>query len=58
MKDIETAKNIVDAASIGVVAGTLIQWLPAIAAVFSIIWMTIRIWETKTVRWWLRKWRK
>ncbi len=31
VKDAE--KYILDAASVGVVAGTLIQWLPAIAAV-------------------------
>ena len=58
MKDIEPAKNIVDAASIGVVAGTWLGWLPTIATALTVIWMLLRIWETKTVRWWLRKWRK
>lgn len=46
----EHAKNIVDALSIATVVGTLAQILPAIAALFSIIWSIIRIWETQTVR--------
>ncbi len=58
MKDVEIGKHVVDAASVGVVAGTLLQYLPALAAGLSIVWMMIRIWETKTVQWWLRKWRK
>ena len=58
MKDVETAKHAVDAASVGVVASTFIGRLPSIATALTVIWMLIRIWETKTVRWWLRKWRK
>jgi cadmium resistance protein CadD (predicted permease) len=46
----ETAKHVVDAASIGIVASTIMQWLPAIAAIVSIIWGLIRIYETKTVQ--------
>ncbi len=52
MKDVETAKNIVDAASIGVVASTVLAWLPAIATSLSIVWFLIRIWESKTARYW------
>ena len=58
MKDIGVGKHIVDAASIGIATATVIKLLPAIAAALSIIWFLIRIWETKTVRWWLRRWRK
>jgi len=50
MHDHETAKNIVDALSIGAVVGTLAGWLPAVAAMLSIIWTTLRIYETKTVQ--------
>jgi hypothetical protein len=46
----ETAKHVVDAISVATVIGTLAQVLPAIAAAFTIIWTTIRIYETKTVQ--------
>jgi len=36
--------------SIGTVIGTLAQVLPAIAAIFTIVWTVIRIYETKTVQ--------
>jgi hypothetical protein len=35
--------------------GTLMSWLPSIAALFTIIWTAIRIYETKTVQGWLKK---
>lgn len=45
-----------DAASVLTLVGTLANALPAIAAVFTIIWTAIRIWETKTVQdWWSRR---
>lgn len=51
----ETSKHAVDALSIATVVGTIATWLPAIAAVFSIVWTGIRIYETKTVQRWLGK---
>lgn len=39
-----------DALSAAVVVGTLAQWLPAVAALMTIIWTTIRIFETRTVQ--------
>ncbi len=39
-----------DVASIGVLGATLLKWLPAIAALFTIVWTGIRIWETRTVQ--------
>ena len=48
----ETTKHLVDAVSLMTVAGTLIDMLPAIAAIFSIVWSAIRIWETDTVKGW------
>jgi hypothetical protein len=32
------------------VVGTLVEMLPSIAALFTIVWTLIRIWETKTVQ--------
>ena len=51
----EASKHIIDFASIVTVLGTLADMLPAIAAVFTIVWTAIRIYETKTVQGWLRK---
>jgi hypothetical protein len=45
--------KLVDVASFGVVVGTLAGALPAIAALFTIIWTAIRIYETDTVQGWL-----
>lgn len=39
-----------DILSIGVVLATLASWLPSIAAIFTIIWTAIRIYETQTVQ--------
>lgn len=51
----EASKHILDGLSIATVLGTLVQVLPSIAAVLSIIWSIIRIYETKTVQGWLGK---
>ena len=55
MEHHETTKHIIDAISIGGVMATLAGWLPAIAALFSIVWSVIRIYETKTVQRLLKK---
>ena len=46
----DIAKATGDVASFGVLGATLLQWLPAVAALFTIVWTAIRIWETRTVR--------
>jgi chromate transport protein ChrA len=43
-------KNVVDAVSIGTVVATLAGVLPSIAAIFTICWTGIRIYETETVQ--------
>lgn len=48
-------KPIGDAISVSVVLATLANWLPAIAALASLVWSGIRIYETKTVQRWLKK---
>jgi hypothetical protein len=45
-----SSKTIVDAVSIMTVLGTLMNILPAIAALFTIVWTAIRIYETDTVQ--------
>jgi hypothetical protein len=51
----ETIKHVVDALSVMTVIGTLVDMLPSIAALFTIIWTGIRIWETDTVQRWVNK---
>lgn len=51
----ETVKHAMDALSVVTVLGTLMNFLPNIAAVFTIVWTGIRIYETKTVQGWLGK---
>jgi hypothetical protein len=46
----ETAKTVGDALSIVTVVGTLAEILPAIAALFTIVWTILRIYETTTVQ--------
>ena len=46
----ETMKPAGDILSIGVVLATLASWLPSIAAIFTIVWTAIRIYETRTVQ--------
>ena len=49
-QDTEAVKNVVDALSIGTVVATLAGVLPSIAAIFTILWTAIRIYETETVK--------
>ena len=51
----DTVKHAVDALSIVTVLGTLVNILPSIAALFTIVWTAIRIYETRTVQGWLNK---
>ena len=48
--DQETLKHMVDGASILTVIGTLVEFLPAVSALLSIVWVAIRIYETDTVK--------
>ena len=46
----EAGKQVLDGISFFTVVGSLLEMLPAISAVLSIVWVSIRIWETKTVQ--------
>ena len=48
----ESTKHAVDALSVVTVVGTLMEFLPAVAAIFTIVWTAIRIWETDTIKSW------
>tara|TARA_B110000977_G_scaffold170104_1_gene220541 strand:+ start:731 stop:922 length:192 start_codon:yes stop_codon:yes gene_type:complete len=53
----DSAKYVVDVVSVFTVLGTLVDFLPAVAAAFTIIWTGIRIWETDTVKNFVKKWK-
>jgi len=46
----EAGKQVLDGISFLTVVGSLLEMLPAISAVLSIVWVSIRIWETETVQ--------
>jgi len=46
----EGTKQVMDAVSIVTVVGTLGNMLPPVAALLTIVWTVIRIYETKTVQ--------
>jgi hypothetical protein len=46
----EGTKHVLDGLSLITVLGALVDILPAVAALFTIVWTGIRIYETKTVK--------
>ena len=46
----EGTKQVVDAVSVFTVVGTLGELLPPMAALFTLVWTAIRIYETETVQ--------
>ena len=55
MSQHETVKHAVDAVSVATVVGTLAEILPAIAALFTIVWTGFRIYELQTIQNWLKR---
>lgn len=51
----EGIKHLLDALSIGTMLGTLFQMLPNIAALLTIVWTGLRIYESDTVQGWLKR---
>ncbi len=51
----EGTKHFLDGLSLITVLGTLVDWLPAVAALLSIVWTLLRIYETKTVQGWIQR---
>ena len=51
----EATKQAVDAVSVVTVIGTLADILPAVAALFTIVWTGFRIYELQTIQNWLKR---
>ena len=54
----EGIKTVADGVSFLTVVGTIAEILPAVAALFTIVWTGFRIYETETVQGWLGKKKK
>lgn len=52
---VEDLKNVGDLVSVFTVVGALIEVLPSIAALFTIVWTGLRIYESDTVQGWVKK---
>ena len=50
MEHDQTAKAVGDVVSASIAVGALFQWLPAVAALLTIIWTGLRIYESETVQ--------
>ncbi len=46
----ESTKTLVDGLSVVTVVGTIGELLPPMAALFTLVWTAIRIYETETVQ--------
>lgn len=44
------AKYAIDGLSLAATLGALVDWLPAIASLLTIIWTLIRIYETRSIQ--------
>jgi hypothetical protein len=51
----EGTKHVLDGLSVITVLGALVDILPAVAALFTIVWTGIRIYETDTVQGWIKR---
>lgn len=54
----EVQKQTADATAVVITGATFLGYLPSIAAVFTIIWTLLRIYETKTVQGWVARIRR
>ena len=54
IKDPETV-SLLDISAVLTTVGTIASILPPLAAIFTIIWTAIRIYETKSIQKWLNK---
>ena len=43
-------RSIFDWTAVTIAAGTFVEFLPAISALLSVIWLSLRIYETDTVQ--------
>lgn len=58
MMSVEHVKTAVDGVSLGTVIATFAGWLPKVAALLTVLWTGIRIYESATVQKLIARFRK
>ena len=53
----EIGRAAFDWLSVGIVAGVAASILSPMAQVLTVVWLSIRVWESATVRGWRARWR-
>lgn len=53
----EHLKMTIDGVSVATAVAALATWLPPLAALASLVWSLIRIYETQTFQGWVKRWR-
>jgi len=51
----DEVKHLFDGVSLVATLGALVNFLPALSALLSCVWLTLRIYESKTVQDWLKR---
>ena len=46
----DTVKHLTDAGAGVITVGAIVDWLPEATAILSLIWVAIRIYETRTIQ--------
>ena len=46
----EDVKTVIDGFAVGGTVATLAGWLPPVASLLTIVWLSIRIWESDTIQ--------
>lgn len=54
-EQVEASKQVLDGLSVMTAIGALVNMLPSIAALFTIVWTALRIYESSTVQGWLAR---
>lgn len=52
----EHIKHILDGVSVAAAVASVLAWLPPLAALASLVWTLIRIYETQTVQGFIARW--
>jgi hypothetical protein len=49
------AKTVLDGLAVSGTVATMAGWLPPVASLLTIVWLSIRIWESETVQQFYKK---
>lgn len=52
---LEALKNVGDVLALGAIAGSFMDFITPLAAVVGLVYAAVRLWETKTMQYWVAK---